>query len=178
MKQEDNLEEFLKNENRNVALPMTQEEVKNHLESKQDQDEARAIAWLAETPEEMSVAGKIYMYWGLNRQIIKECHNEMNGDRGLQVTFNNLIGATRFKTFEGGRLMRARCPNKHCGQVDSWEHFKRCYGTTSMAGKKTEDKVKYLVELSKRIRTENPIRPSPTVVPYRGKGGEITEILP
>ena len=153
-----------------------QAEVKNCLENRQDMDEARAIAWMAEMPDETSAAGKIYQYWDLNRQIIKKCHHEMRDDRALQVVFNNLIGATRFKTLGGARLMRAKCPNTNCGSVDSWEHFIRCYGVKPLMGKTAEEKVQYLVQLSRRIRTDNPIRPKPTEVPYRGSGGEITMV--
>ena len=139
-------------------------------------DEAQAIMWLAGMPDEASVAGKIYQYWELNRQIIQKCHDEMREDRTLQVVFNNLIGATRFKTFEGAKLMRARCPNTNCGSVDSWEHFRRCYRVEPLAGKTVEEKVQYLVQLSRRIRTDNPIRPKPTEIPYRGSEGEITRV--
>ena len=72
--------------------------------------------------------------------------------------------------------MRARCPNAGCGGVDSWEHFKHCYGVEPLMGKTAEEKVQYLVQLSRKIRTDNPIRPKPTEVPYRGDGGEITRV--
>ena len=157
-----------------LALPMLQREVKDNLINRQDMDEACAIAWLAEKPAETSVAGKIYQYWALDRQLIKECHNKMKDERGLQVTLNNLIGATRFKTFNGTKLMRAKCPKENCGKTDSWEHFVRCYEVERMAGSSREDKVNYLVALCRRIRTENPIRPNPTNVPYRGDHGQIT----
>ena len=156
------------------ALPMSQREVKDGLIYKQDMDEARAIAWLAEKPEETSVAGKIYQYWELDRQLIKECHTAMRDDRGLQVTFNNLIGATRFKTLIGNKLMRTKCPNTNCGKVDSWEHFAQCYGIKQMAELSREDRVNYLVALCQRIRTENPIRPNPTEIPYRDESGHIS----
>ena len=42
---------------------------------------------------------------------------------------------------------------------------------------KTEEKDNYLVALRKRIRVANPIRPKPTTVPYRGEGGEITNVI-
>ena len=156
------------------ALPMLQREVKDSLMNKQDMDEARAIAWLAEKPEESSVAGKIYQFWELDRQLIKDCHNGMKDDRGLQVTFNNLIGATRFKTLSGSRLMRAKCPKAGCGKVDSWEHFVQCYEAERMLELSREDKVKYMAALCKRIRTENPVRPSPTDIPYREDDGRIS----
>ena len=105
------------------VLPMLQREVKDGLAYKQDMDEARAIAWVAEKPRETSVAGKIYQFWELDRQLIKDCQNAMRDDRGLQVTFNNLIGAKRFEILAGTRLMRTKCPNTNCGKVDSWEHF-------------------------------------------------------
>ena len=120
------------------------------------------------------MAGRIYQFWELNRQLIRECHTAMQNVRGLQVTFNNLIGATRFKTFDGARLMRSKCPNKDCGQVDSWEHFIKCYGAQRMLGRPKNERVKYLVTLCQRIRTDNPIRPQPTMVPYRSEGGQRT----
>ena len=44
------------------------------------------------------------------RQFIKECQVAMSNDRSLQVTFNDLVGAARLTTFDGARLVRARCP--------------------------------------------------------------------
>ena len=172
MKREGWLDDLPKLYGRIPALPMLQREVTNSMVNKQDMDEARGIARLAERPAGTSAAGKIPPFWELGRRLIHECHNAMRDDRGLQVTCNNLIGATRFKTFDGARLMRAKCPNKHCGGVDSWEHFIQCYGVLQMTGKPRDEKVNYLVALCHRIRTENPIRPSPTVIPYRGNQGQ------
>ena len=46
-----------------LALPMLQKEVKSSLVKKQDMDEARAIARLAEKPAETSAAGR-FTYFG------------------------------------------------------------------------------------------------------------------
>ena len=56
---EQKVKDHLQSEVKTWALPMSQEEVKNCLSSRQDQDEAKAIAWLAEKPDEKSVAGRI-----------------------------------------------------------------------------------------------------------------------
>ena len=58
----------------------------------------------------------------------------MSDGRSLQVKFSNLIGAARFKTFDGARLVRARCPQGGCNQVDTRGHFLRCYGVRSVEG--------------------------------------------
>ena len=108
-------------------IPMLQEEVKQKLKERQDQDGAKAIAYMEEEMEEPSVASKIYRYWQLDRQFIRECHKAMADDRKLQVTFDNLIGATRFKTLRGAQLIQTKCPKQGRGKPDSWEHILECY---------------------------------------------------
>ena len=112
------------------VIPMTQQEVKQTLKEHQAQDEARAIAYLAVDEMQPSAPSRLYRKWELDRQLIKECHQAMMGDRKLQVTFNNLIGATIFKMLGGTKLVATRRQQKGCGKQDSWEHFLECYRVT------------------------------------------------
>ena len=115
-------------------MPMTQCEVKQLLKNKQDQDEAEAIKYLANDRGVDSIASKIYKAWNLDRQLIKDCQVAMAHKRSLQVTFNNIVGATRFKAFEGPQLRKAVCQKEGCGALDSWEHFQQCYQVPDMRG--------------------------------------------
>ena len=144
-----------------LVIPMTQEEIKQLLKDYQNKDEERVIRHLAYGMEDASVASKIYKQWGLNRQIIKECHIAMSRDRILQTTFNNLISATRFKTVEGGKLMPVSCPRKECRAKDSWEHFQECYNVPDIGNLEGKQKIEAIVYLRKQIQTSNPIRPTP-----------------
>ena len=101
-------------------------EIKQLLKNKQNKDEAEAIQYLAVTDGAQSAAGRIYRTWELDRQLIKDCHVAIGRRRSLQVTFNNIVGATRFKTLDGGRLVRARRQMRGCGSADSWGHFLQC----------------------------------------------------
>ena len=142
-----------------MVIPLTHEEVKRLLKEKQDEGEAQAIKYLAEEAPEQSVASRIYKAWQLDRQFIKECHIAMSHERALQVTFNNLIGATRFKKLEGSRLVKTRCQRQGCGQQDSWEHFQTCYEIPPINTLKRKEKIEFLVNLCNKIQSSNPIRP-------------------
>ena len=124
------------------------------------------IKLLAEEQEAGSVAGRIYRAWELDRQLIKECHEAMAYGRSLQVTFNNIVGATRFKTFEGSQLAKTICQNKDCGAVDSWEHFQECYRIPKLNGSDRKTRVAEIVEICKRAEVPNPVRPKPSTEQY------------
>ena len=97
----------------------------------------------------------------------------MNHDIQLQVTFNNIVAATRFKTFEGQHLVRARCQRRGCGSVDSWEHFLQCYEVPDISSLAGQAKVEKIVDICKRAKEPNSVRPRPSEVAYAGAGETI-----
>ena len=90
------------------VIPVRQQEVKQLLLWKQTQDEAQAIQFLVEENNIGSVAATFYGKWQLDRQLIEERHANLCNSRTLQATLNNIIGASRFKTLDGSKLMKAR----------------------------------------------------------------------
>ena len=136
-----------------------QREVKRRLLAKQNRDQVRAIVFLAEDTPEPSVASKIYRRWHLDRQFIKDCHIAMSGDRSLQVTFNNIIGTTRFNTSQGAQLVRARCSREGRGRVDARGHVLPCYQVSSLGGLRRVNRVEFFVSLCKRRKPENLFSP-------------------
>ena len=149
-----------------AAIPMLRKGVKQHLIEKQNEDEAKAIQFLAENIAEPSLAGRIYREWGLSRTVIKECQVVMARNRTWQVTFNNLIGGTRFKALQGSKMARTRCPRMGCEELDSREHFKYCYRARMPAGPNGNEKISWMAETCKKVATDNPARPWPTDIPY------------
>ena len=147
-------------------MPITQEEVKQLLKDKQDKDEARVIKFMAEEPRINSIACQIYQEWNLDRSIIKECHKAMAHRRTLQVTFNNIVAATRFKTFEGSRLMKAICQREGCGAEDSWEHFQLCYKLWDWSMEDRKTRIQEIIGACKRAEVPNPARPKPSKEEY------------
>ena len=139
-------------------------EAKELLKKKQDE----VIKHLAEEDGVQSVAGKIYKTWDLDGRQIKDCHIAMKHDRQLQVTFNNIVAATRFKTSDGQRLVRAQCQRRGCGEIDSWEHFLLCYEVPDISSLKGQAKIEKIVEICKQAKEPNPTRPRPSEVAYTG----------
>ena len=151
-------------------MPMMQCEVKQLLRNKQDQDEAEAIKYLAKDREVESIASKIYKAWSLDRQLIKDCQVAMAHKRSLQVTFNNIVGATRFKAFEGSQLRHAICQKGGCGALDSWEHFQQCYQVPNLTGCDRQTRIAKIIEVCEKADVPNPARPWPSAETYKGQG--------
>ena len=150
------------------SIPLLQEEVKTLLRNKQDRDEAEVIKHLAQTEDVQSIAGQIYKTWNLDRQQIKACRIAMKRDRQLQVTFINIVAATRFKVFDNQRLVQARCQKKGCGSVDSWEHFLKCYEIPDISELEGQEKVNAIKAICVRAAEPNPVRPKPSDAEYTG----------
>ena len=106
-----------------------------------------------------SVAAGIYKNWNLDRQIIKDCHIAMSDSRGLQVTMNSIVGATRFKTLAKGKLMRAKCPRPGCGAQDSWGRFQDCYKIPPAGGLVGDTEIQAIREICKTVLMNNPVKP-------------------
>ena len=85
----------------------------------------------------------------------------MEESRTLQVTLNNIVGATRFKVLVGGKLAKTKCQRQGCGEADSWEHFQQCYEVPSMEGLTHSEKAKAIVAICKKAEVPDPIRPKP-----------------
>ena len=86
----------------------------------------------------------------------------MARSRSPQVTFNNIAGATRFKTSEGSRLMRAVCLNKGCGAADSREHFQECYQIPDLSGHGRQTRLAEIIKICERVEVPNVARPRPS----------------
>ena len=157
------------------TTPMTQIGVKELFKDKQDKDEAQAIKFLAEEPSVRSVAGRIYSEWNLDRKLIKMSHESMANSRSLQVTVNNIVGATRFKAFEGSQPMKAIRQKKGRGKTDSWEHFRECYQVPDLSTYDRKGKVEAIIEVCKRAEQPNPARPCPSNEPYETQNWTMAE---
>ena len=158
-------------------MPITQEEVKQLLKDKQDRDEAKVIKYMAEEPQISSIACKIYSEWNLDRSLIKEYHKATAHRRSLQVTFNNIVAATRFKTFEGSKLMKAICQKKGCGKDDTWEHFRSCYQVQDLSMVDRKTRLQEIIEICKRAEVPNPARPKPSQDEYTNQQQPDLNIL-
>ena len=159
------------------TMPITQEEVKQLLKDKQDHDEAEVIKYMAEEPKINSIACQIYRDWNLDRSLIRECHKVLARRRSLQVTFNNIVAATRFKTFEGSKLMEAICQKKGCGVEDTWEHFRSCYQVRDLRTEDRKTRLQEIIGICKRAEVPNPARPKPSKDEYRNQQQCETDIL-
>ena len=96
----------------------------------------------------------------------------MVGGRSLQVTFNNIVGATRFKTFEGSQLRKAICQRKGCGATDSWEHFLSCYQVPDVGRYDRKTRIRVIMEICQKAEVNNPARPKPSEERYSADGME------
>ena len=76
----------------------------------------------------------------------------MANDRNVQTTLNNLVGGARFKALVGNKLMKTYCPQKECGKIDSWQHFKECNKAPKMEEFSRKEKVDAIVTLCREIR--------------------------
>ena len=83
---------------------------------------------------------------------------------------NSVVCATRFKHYEGNRLMRTRCQKNGCGEADSFEHLLECSGMGTppavQPGKEAmeegnEAMLVYLENLAIRAHEINPGPPVP-----------------
>ena len=147
-------------------MPITQVEVKRLLKDKQDRDEAKVIKYMAEEPKLNSIACEIHREWNLDRSLIRECHVATAHRRSLQVTFNNIVAATRFKTFEGTKLMKAICRKEGCGAEDTWEHFRTCYQVRDLSMVDRKTRLQEIIGICKRAEVPNPARPKPSMDEY------------
>ena len=79
----------------------------------------------------------------------------MADDRTLQTTFGNLMGATRFKASEKGKLWHTVCP-KCKTKIDSWEHCAECYQIETKEIKNEKQWLANIRDITKKIKTVAP----------------------
>ena len=124
---------------------LEQEEIKELLKQRQETHERETLQLLLQKETFPSISSQIFFDWELTRQKVKEILRFLEKDRKLQVTFTNLIGATRFKTTEKGKLYVTICP-KCEKETDNWQHHKKCYNLSvpyrENGGKKQESAVR------------------------------------
>ena len=111
-------------QNRVARLPWNPEETKSHLKARYRKDELKFVGLLQQTG---SIASGIALKLGVNRDIIKQILNTLRYFRRAQVTFCDILCATRFKMWdETGNLLDVECPK--CKERDSFEHLLSCAG--------------------------------------------------
>ena len=86
------------------GIPMfwgTQQEVKETLKEKQNMHEHKVIESIDARKNLASSSCRIYLEWGLTRELAKKILRSFSYDRMLQVTLGSILCATRFKALEG-----------------------------------------------------------------------------
>ena len=149
-----NVGRLMGTEHRLPVFWMTQEEIKALLKNKQELGEQKVIHQLAESATAESISSRIYTEWALTREAIREVLNHLSYDRMLQVTSGNVVGATRFKILRGTNLSEVARPK--CGEKDSWEHCKECYGFQAPAHNDNKEWLRAVDVIMNQLRTPNP----------------------
>ena len=129
-------------------------EEKEQLQNTQEEDELRLLKHLAERGKDRSISSKTIKEWGLTREKVRDILKQMEGNRKLQTTFTNLVGATRFKAVKEGKLRHALRPR--CQAIDSWEHCKQCYGVELGRLMKGKEGNRIKENIMKEITTDTP----------------------
>ena len=100
-----------KQEKENVPVFwLEQEEIKELLEQRQEIHEWETLQLLLQEETFPSISSRIFFDWELTSQKVKEILRFVEKSRKLQATFTNLIGATRFKPTEKGKVHVTICP--------------------------------------------------------------------
>ena len=149
-------------------VPLTPEEVKLRVKARYEKDEAKMLPLLSARG---SVSGTLFTEMNLTRGILSEAMARLNHSRALQSTLGSIVCATRFKYFQGARLLQTECA--YCGQVDSFTHLLSCVNI-GQPPRDSEELVGFLVELADRAYNVNPGNPRPV----REGGGVELELVP
>ena len=141
-----------------AGVPLTTEEVKEHIQIRYETDELEAIRMLTKCD---SVSGEIYLRLRLTRSAILEALKELADDRAAQVVLCSVVCATRFEYYGAGQLLQTECAR--CGEIDSLEHLLRCTGMGPIPSPEEdpEPTIQYLVEMARRARDINAGPPIP-----------------
>ena len=132
-------------------VPLTKEEVKSLLRTRQRRDERKVLGRLAELG---STSAAIITELRLTRETVKEAMRSLQRDRAAQITLATILGATRFRVYHGGRRLATRCSN--CRHVeDSFHHLLRCFNLTEdyQTGAQSVD---FLTKMAKRAIARSP----------------------
>ena len=106
-------------------LPLVKQEVREMVINRQQQDELIALKRLAQLG---SVSASIITYLKLTREIVVEALASLEDDRAAQTNLTDILGATRYRFYTGGRLVHVKCPQKYCYRTDTFLHMIMCYG--------------------------------------------------
>ena len=132
-------------------IPLTKQETKDMLKKRQEKDEFNILCRLAEMG---SGSATIITKLGLTRGIVKEALRELKSVRAAQITLGTVLGATRFRLYQGSRRLATRCGK--CRHVeDSFDHMLRCYDLMGeyQTGANTVD---FLVTMAKKVKLSPP----------------------
>ena len=159
---------------------LEQEEIKELLKQRQETHERETLQLLLQKDSFPSISSQIFFDWELTRQRVKEILRFLEKDRKLQVAFTNLIGATRFKTTEKGKLYVTICP-KCEKETDNWEHHKKCYKLCVPYRDKGEKNKKVWLEIIRKymneITTETPAKYVASKILYEEVYGKEHQVL-
>ena len=99
------------------------------------------------------------MEWNLDREKIKSITNQLAHSRPLQVTFANIIGATRYKTLVRNNIVATRCP-KRKEQIDDWNHLTECHKINKPEEGKEKEWLKSVTKFIEAVQMDNPAKPT------------------
>ena len=156
---------------------MEQREVKEMLKAKQEERDKEILQLLLRKGTYPSVSSQIFSDWELTRRRIKEILRFLEQDRKLQVTFTNLIGATRYKTTGKGKLYVTLRPKCKVG-LDNWGYHKECYKLQILSIEDTDSQKAWLTLVrgyTGRIATEKPAKYVASRVRYEDIYGKEKE---
>ena len=138
-------------------IPWNAEEVKAHLLSRYQVDEARFISLLS---SEGSIASQIFTDLKLNREVLRIALNSLKFSRKLQVTMGSIICATRFKYFDkAGNILPVSCPK--CKKEDSFEHLLGCAELELPSTGEESSMAEFLRHMAVKAVGGNPGLPTP-----------------
>ena len=131
-------------------VPLTKEELKEHIRNCMHSDELSQLRKLKEVGSE---SAKIIVDLELTRGHVKEAMRVLKHNHEAQVTLASILCGTRFKHAFQSVLVPTECPNKKrrkdglmCGAEDSFEHLVKCHGL-----QKFKDEKPYVVDLLVRM---------------------------
>ena len=140
-------------------LPLTKQELKDHVKLCMDSDELRHLKKLAELGSE---SAEIIKKLNLTRGHIAEAMSRLKHSHPAQITLASILCGTRFKFAFQGVLIPTECPNgwgrkedELCGEEDSFEHLISCHGLRKYieSGPYIVD---FLVRMAKRATPMSP----------------------
>ena len=126
-------------------LPIVKTELKEMVTRRQHRDELSTLKRLAQLG---SVSASIITYLKLTRELVAEALSCLEDDRAAQTNLADILGATRYRFYTGGRLVHVKCPQKYCYRTDTFLHMIMCYklGTAVCKGAQV---VPFLVQMAR-----------------------------